>query len=97
MAIDLRRSGLTSFITGIDQNAENGTEALKLGLVDKLGSLQDSLADADLVISLLLQLLFIVGAIAVLSFGLVQQGGYPALVATSAMVVLLTTGASLYV
>ena len=50
MAIDLRRSGLTSHLTGIDQNAENGTEALTLGLVDKLGSLQDSLADADLVI-----------------------------------------------
>ena len=54
------------------------------------------LADADLIISLLLQLLFVVGSIGALSFGLVQQGGYRALAATSAMVVLLTTGASFY-
>jgi putative nucleotidyltransferase with HDIG domain len=54
-------------------------------------------ADADLIISLSMQLLFVVGSIAALSFGLVQQGGYPALIAMSAMVVLLTTGASFYV
>jgi prephenate dehydrogenase len=50
MAIDLRRAGLASVITGIDQNPQNGAEALRLGLVDKLGSLEASLADAALVI-----------------------------------------------
>jgi hypothetical protein len=54
------------------------------------------LADADLIISLLLLLLFAVGCVAVLSFGLVEQGGYRALAAMGAMVMLLTTGASFY-
>ena len=54
------------------------------------------LADADLIISLLLWLLFVSGCVAVLSFGLVEQGGYRALIAMTAMVVILTMGASVY-
>jgi putative nucleotidyltransferase with HDIG domain len=54
------------------------------------------LADADLIVSLLLWVLFISGCTAILSFGLIEQGGYRALVATTAMVVLLTVGASFY-
>ena len=54
------------------------------------------LADTDLLIALLLWLLFVVGCIGSLSLGLIEQGGYRALAALSAMVALLATGASFY-
>jgi putative nucleotidyltransferase with HDIG domain len=55
------------------------------------------LADVDVVVSLLLWLLFVVACTAVLSFGLVQQGGYRMLAALSVVVLLLATGAGFYV
>jgi putative nucleotidyltransferase with HDIG domain len=55
------------------------------------------LIDADIVISLLLWLLFVIGSTAVLSFGLFQQGRYRMLGAMSAVTVLLSIGAALYV
>jgi putative nucleotidyltransferase with HDIG domain len=55
------------------------------------------LADADIVISLLLWLLFVIGCIVVLSFGLFQQGRYRALAALSTIVLLLAVGAGFYV
>ncbi len=54
------------------------------------------LVDADVVISLLLWLVFVVLGIGVLSFGMVQQGRYRALAAISVITVLLAIGAGLY-
>jgi len=54
------------------------------------------LLDADVVISLLLWLVFVVLCILVLSFGLTQQGRYRAVAAVSVMTVLLAIGGGLY-
>ena len=61
-------------------------------------SLWDSrLADADVIISLLLWLTFVALCIGVLSFGLAQQGRYRALAASSVIVVFSAIGGGLYV
>ena len=54
------------------------------------------LADADVIISLLLWLVFVALCIGVLSFGLAQQGRYRALAASAVMTALLAVGAALY-
>jgi len=55
------------------------------------------LADADILVSLLLWLLFVIGCTAVLSFGLFQQQRYLSLAALATVVVLLAVGAGFYV
>lgn len=50
MALDLRRTGVASTLTGVDQNKLHGDKALKLGLVDEVLPLEEALDDADLVI-----------------------------------------------
>jgi prephenate dehydrogenase len=50
MAIDLKRSGLVSSISGIDQNDSHCAEALRLGFVDKVVEKDELLSTADLVI-----------------------------------------------
>jgi prephenate dehydrogenase len=50
MAIDLRRNGLSTTLTGVDNDETNASRALELNLVDTIASLDDALADADLVI-----------------------------------------------
>jgi prephenate dehydrogenase len=50
IAIDLRRSGFASHVVGIDANPENAETALGRGLVDEIGSLDDSLPDSDVVV-----------------------------------------------
>lgn len=54
------------------------------------------LMDADVVISLLLWLVFVVLCIGVLSFGLAQQGRYRALAASALIVVFAAIGGGLY-
>jgi putative nucleotidyltransferase with HDIG domain len=55
-----------------------------------------SFLDADLIVSLLLWLIFVVLCIGVLSFGLAQQGRYRALAASSVVAVLVAVGGGLY-
>lgn len=50
MAKDLRRSGFATEISGVETDAGNAAEALELGIVDKVLSLKDALAEADLVL-----------------------------------------------
>lgn len=50
MALDLRRAGAATLLTGVDSNEGNGKRAIELGLVDKIESLETALTDADLVI-----------------------------------------------
>ena len=50
MALDLRRSGLISELTGIDANAEHTAQAIDLGLVDRIDTDRHSISSADLII-----------------------------------------------
>jgi prephenate dehydrogenase len=50
IAIDLRKSGLATTLTGIDLNQDNASKALELGLVDTLESEEVALPTADLII-----------------------------------------------
>lgn len=50
MAKDLRKSGFATEITGVDNNPGHAEEALRLGIVDRIESLEVAVADADLVI-----------------------------------------------
>jgi prephenate dehydrogenase len=49
-ARDLRRSGFCEIITGVDNNPEHSAEALKLGIVDRIETLEKGVRNADLVI-----------------------------------------------
>lgn len=51
MAIDLRKAGFASHLTGVDKNQGHARRALELGLVDALGELHEAVAQADLVIT----------------------------------------------
>jgi prephenate dehydrogenase len=50
MAKDLRRVNFATEILGVDNNAEHQQKALELGLVDKIVSLEEGSAQADLLI-----------------------------------------------
>lgn len=50
MAKDLRKAGLTQEITGVDANPENAAEALRLGIIDWIESLENAVSKADMVI-----------------------------------------------
>jgi len=50
MAIDLRKAGFATKITGVDTNPENAREALRLGIVDRIETLESSVSKADMVI-----------------------------------------------
>ena len=50
IAIDLRKSGIATEITGIDLNANHASKALALGLVDDIESEDTAIASADLII-----------------------------------------------
>ena len=50
IAIDLRRSGLTSEISGIDLNVNHASKAVELGLVDKIEFEDKAIATSDLII-----------------------------------------------
>ena len=50
MAIDLRKARFTQEITGVDANPENAHEALRLGIIDRIDSLEGAVEKADMVI-----------------------------------------------
>lgn len=50
MALDLKRAGLATELTGVDTSKANGLKAVELGLVSKIESEDKALTDADLVI-----------------------------------------------
>jgi len=51
MAIDLRKAGLATRLVGVEKNPDHANRALELGLVDKVTTLEDAVAQADLVIT----------------------------------------------
>lgn len=50
LALALRDNGLSSEIMGVDQSRKNGEKALKLGLVDKLCTMDEALDKAELIV-----------------------------------------------
>lgn len=50
IAKDLRKSGFATELIGIESNEDHALEALKIGLVDKVETLDNGVIDADLVI-----------------------------------------------
>lgn len=50
MAKDLRKAGFAQEITGVDANPENAGEAIRLGIIDRVDSLEDAVSEADMVI-----------------------------------------------
>jgi len=50
MAIDLRKAGFAHEITGVDANPDNAHEALRLGIIDRIDSLEGAVEKADMVI-----------------------------------------------
>ena len=50
MAKDLRKARFTQEITGVDSSPENAQEALRLGIIDRIDSLESAVAKADMVI-----------------------------------------------
>jgi prephenate dehydrogenase len=50
IAIDLRKAGVATELTGVDLNAEHGRKAVALGLVDKVQTEDKALQHADIVI-----------------------------------------------
>jgi len=50
MARDLRKSGFATELIGVDANNEHAKEALKIGLADRVESLEEGVKDTDLVI-----------------------------------------------
>ncbi|MBT1702748.1 prephenate dehydrogenase [Chryseosolibacter indicus] len=51
IAIDLRKSGLATKLVGVDQNPAHATKAVELGLVDETTTLEEAIADADIIIT----------------------------------------------
>jgi prephenate dehydrogenase len=50
VAIDLRKTGVATSLTGVDTDADNAVRALDLGLVDSISSLDEALPESDLVV-----------------------------------------------
>ena len=50
MAIDLRKAGFAHEIMGVDANPDNAKEALRLGIIDSIDSLEGAVEKADMVI-----------------------------------------------
>lgn len=50
MALDLRKAGIANEITGVDANSAHAEEALKLGMVDRIETLEAAVPLSDLVI-----------------------------------------------
>lgn len=51
MGIDLKKAGIATRIIGVDNSKEHATRALELGLVDGVAALEDTVPEADLVIT----------------------------------------------
>jgi prephenate dehydrogenase len=51
MAIDLRKTGVVTALVGVESNLVHAKRALEIGLVDKIIPLEESIKDADLIIT----------------------------------------------
>lgn len=51
IAIDLRKSGISTHLVGVDKNAEHASRALELNIVDEVLDLGRAVADAELIIT----------------------------------------------
>ena len=51
MALDLRKSGLSKSIVGVDTNPTHAEQAVALGLVDGVVSFEEAIDEADLIIA----------------------------------------------
>ena len=49
LALTLKRKGLVSKVIGVDNNLEHQEQALKLGIVDEIMSLEEAVKSADLI------------------------------------------------
>ena len=50
LAIDLREKGIAETLIGVDNNAKNANDALRIGLVDEIRKLDEAIELADLII-----------------------------------------------
>lgn len=50
MARDLRKAGFATEIVGVDVNADNAQQALELGIVDRIETLEAAVSNADMVV-----------------------------------------------
>jgi prephenate dehydrogenase len=50
IALDLRKTGIATELVGIDQNSDNASKAVKLGLVDKVLAEDEAIQQADLIV-----------------------------------------------
>lgn len=50
MALDLRKKGYASSLLGTDKNPMNAEAALRLGIVDRIASLEDCVCESDIII-----------------------------------------------
>lgn len=50
IARDLRKAGFATRITGVDQSPENAQEALRLGIIDQVKTLEEAVPQADMVL-----------------------------------------------
>lgn len=50
LALSLRKNGLATSLVGVETNASHAEEALKLGLVDQVQSMEEACTEADLVV-----------------------------------------------
>ena len=50
LALSLKEKGLCTLVTGIEQSEKNAAKALELGLVDRIVTLDEALAQSDLII-----------------------------------------------
>lgn len=50
MAIDLRKKGVATHLTGVDRNEDHASEALRLGIVDEVRKLDEAINNTDLIV-----------------------------------------------
>ncbi len=51
IAIDLRKAGLATELTGVDENTEHAARAIARGLVDRVAPLEEAVASSDLILT----------------------------------------------
>jgi prephenate dehydrogenase len=51
MALDLKKAGIASKVTGVELNKQHASRAIELGLVDEIASLEAGVKNADLIIT----------------------------------------------
>ena len=49
LALSLKKKGVVSHVIGVDNNLDHQTEALRLGIVDEIRSLEDAVKLSDII------------------------------------------------